>query len=216
MSRNLPRQNRQGFVAETIVRYRTVDVGGNKIFYREAGRKDAPALLLLHRYPTASDMFRDLIQLLADRFRLVAPDLPGFGQSDMPSRTKLHLYVRQFSSSHRPVCRHYRLITVCTLYFRLWRTCEIVDRPQSPRANHGNHLSERNAYEEGLSAGWNSPGNIGRNLPARGEKRFAAPLHRSRLCTNTCRVWWMPRWCRRMDYLSTTITLRVRMPTSCN
>ena len=87
MSRNLPRQNRQGFVAETIVRYRTVDVGGNKIFYREAGRKDAPALLLLHGYPTASHLFRDLIQLLADRFRLVAPDLPGFGQSDMPSRT---------------------------------------------------------------------------------------------------------------------------------
>ena len=68
MSRNLPRQNRQGrLVAETIVRYRTADVGGLKIFYREAGRSDAPALLLLHSFPTASHMFRDLIPLLADR-----------------------------------------------------------------------------------------------------------------------------------------------------
>ncbi len=55
--------------------------------YREAGPKDAPAILLLHGFPTAGHMFRDLIPQLADRFRLVAPDLPGFGQSDMPARS---------------------------------------------------------------------------------------------------------------------------------
>src|SRR5215472_10211367 len=69
------------------ITYRTVQVDDVKIFYREAGPADAPPLLLLHGFPSASHMFRDLIPLLADRFRVVAPDLPGFGQSDMPART---------------------------------------------------------------------------------------------------------------------------------
>ena len=54
------------------------------MFYREAGESDAPALLLLHGFPSAGHMFRDLIPLLSDRYRVIAPDLPGFGQSDMP------------------------------------------------------------------------------------------------------------------------------------
>src|SRR2546427_5016359 len=69
------------------VTFREVDVDGIKVFYREAGPKDAPTILLLHGFPTAGHMFRDLIPQLADRFRLVAPDLPGFGQSDMPARS---------------------------------------------------------------------------------------------------------------------------------
>jgi pimeloyl-ACP methyl ester carboxylesterase len=56
---------------------RTVKVGDVKIFYREAGPPDAPALLLLHGFPSASHMFRDLVPLLANRFYLVAPDLPA-------------------------------------------------------------------------------------------------------------------------------------------
>jgi pimeloyl-ACP methyl ester carboxylesterase len=68
--------------------FRKVDVDGFNIFYREAGPKDAPVLLLLHGFPSASHMFRDLIPQLSDQFRVIAPDLPGFGQSDMPVRTK--------------------------------------------------------------------------------------------------------------------------------
>ena len=70
----------------TAIHYRTADVDGFNVFYREAGRPGAPKLLLLHGFPTSSHMFRDLIPLLADRFHIVAPDLPGFGLSDMPSR----------------------------------------------------------------------------------------------------------------------------------
>src|SRR5712671_6766768 len=60
------------------VTYRKVDVDGIRVFYREAGPKDAPTILLLHGFPTSSHMFRDLIPQLADRFHVIAPDLPGF------------------------------------------------------------------------------------------------------------------------------------------
>jgi pimeloyl-ACP methyl ester carboxylesterase len=65
---------------------RYADVEGVKIFYREAGDPAAPAVLLLHGFPTSSHQFRHLIPALADKYHVVAPDLPGFGFSDAPSR----------------------------------------------------------------------------------------------------------------------------------
>ncbi len=67
-------------------RYEFIQVDDVEVFYREAGPSDAPVILLLHGFPSASHMFRDLIPLLADRFRLIAPDLPGFGQTKSPPR----------------------------------------------------------------------------------------------------------------------------------
>ncbi|OQW70928.1 MAG: alpha/beta hydrolase [Proteobacteria bacterium ST_bin13] len=64
--------------------YRTVEVDGVRVFYREAGPRDAPTILLLHGFPSSSRMFDTLIPLLADRYHLVAPDYPGFGNSDAP------------------------------------------------------------------------------------------------------------------------------------
>ncbi len=66
------------------VRYATVKVDGLDIFYREAGPKDAPVILLLHGFPASSFMYRDLIPVLATRYRVIAPDLPGFGYSSAP------------------------------------------------------------------------------------------------------------------------------------
>ena len=64
--------------------HRTVSVAGTEIFYREAGEKGAPVIVLLHGFPSSSHMFRDLIPELADRYHVIAPDLPGFGLSAMP------------------------------------------------------------------------------------------------------------------------------------
>ncbi|HWB12111.1 MAG TPA: alpha/beta hydrolase [Pirellulales bacterium] len=73
-------------IPTTKVVHRTVKVRDLDIFYREAGPKDAPTVLLLHGFPTSSQMFRNLIPVLGDRYHVVAPDYPGFGHSSMPSR----------------------------------------------------------------------------------------------------------------------------------
>ncbi|TWU00276.1 Haloalkane dehalogenase [Botrimarina colliarenosi] len=73
------------FAAEPSIRYRTVEIDGLDIFYREAGPKDAPTVLLLHGFPTSSHMFRDLIPRLAEKYHVVAPDYPGYGYSSAPS-----------------------------------------------------------------------------------------------------------------------------------
>ncbi len=70
------------------VRYKTAKVDDLDIFYREAGPKDAPAILLLHGFPTSSQMFRNLIPALADKYHVIAPDYPGYGQSSMPPHDK--------------------------------------------------------------------------------------------------------------------------------
>jgi pimeloyl-ACP methyl ester carboxylesterase len=76
-----PKENRM-----SATRYRTQKVGDVEVFYREAGPADGPVILLLHGFPTSSHMFRDLMPELADRYRLIAPDLPGFGLTKAPSR----------------------------------------------------------------------------------------------------------------------------------
>lgn len=70
------------------VLHRTVKIGDLDVFYREAGSKDAPTVLLLHGFPTSSQMFRNLIPALADKYHMIAPDYPGYGHSSMPARNK--------------------------------------------------------------------------------------------------------------------------------
>jgi len=77
------------------VHYRFVDADGVRVFYREAGDPERPTLLLLHGYPSSSHQFRDLIPLLSDKFHLVAPDLPGFGFTDVPDARR---YVYSFDA----------------------------------------------------------------------------------------------------------------------
>jgi pimeloyl-ACP methyl ester carboxylesterase len=71
-----------------MTHYRTIEIDGIRMFYREAGEEGQPVLLLLHGFPASSFMFRELIGKLSDEFHLIAPDYPGFGYSDAPSPKK--------------------------------------------------------------------------------------------------------------------------------
>ncbi|HEY5312291.1 MAG TPA: alpha/beta fold hydrolase, partial [Pirellulales bacterium] len=135
----------------TQVKYRTANVDGSKIFYREAGAAGAPKLLLLHGFPTASHMFRDLIPLVADRFHIVAPDLPGFGKSDVPRR---HTFEQIADSIDRftEVVGFDRYAVYVFDYGAptgLRLAVKHPDRITAIISQNGN------AYEEGLSDGWN-------------------------------------------------------------
>ena len=139
----------------TGIKYRTADVDGFKIFYREAGPSKGPKLLLLHGFPSSSHMFRDLIPLLADRFHIVAPDLPGFGQSDMPPRAQFKYTFDNIASvidRFTEVVEFNRFAVYVFDYgaptgFRI--ATRHPDRVTAIISQNGN------AYEEGLSDGWN-------------------------------------------------------------
>ena len=133
----------------TAINYRTAEIDGLNIFYREAGRADAPTLLLLHGFPSASHMFRDLIPLLADRFHLVAPDLPGFGQSDMPSRDDFKYTFDNLAEAIGRFTEVVGLEAVRDLHFRLWRAGRLAHCREAPGADHCHHLPERQRLRGG-------------------------------------------------------------------
>jgi pimeloyl-ACP methyl ester carboxylesterase len=136
------------------VTYRSVPIQGVKIFYREAGLADAPTLLLLHGFPSSSHMFRDLIPLLADRFHLVAPDFPGFGQSDMPDRKAYEYTFANIATTIAAFTEAIGLKKFAIYIFDygspvgLRVALKVPDRISAIISQNGN------AYEEGLSNGW--------------------------------------------------------------
>jgi len=136
----------------TSVHYQKTRVDDTSIFYRHAGPSDAPKLLLLHGFPTSSHMFRDLIPLLADEYRIVAPDLPGFGLSDLPGRGLTFDRIAQTIDRFTEVVGFERYALYVFDYgaptgFRL-----AVKHPERITAI----ISQNgNAYAEGLSQGWN-------------------------------------------------------------
>jgi len=138
-----------------MTKYLYAKVDGRKIFYREAGSNNSPNILLLHGFPTSSHMFRNLIPALADRYHVVAPDLPGFGFSDMPDRKDFRY---TFDNLARVIAGFSQTIGLeqYAIYvfdygaptgFRL--ALAHPDRVTAIISQNGN------AYEEGLSQGWN-------------------------------------------------------------
>ncbi|NRP70832.1 Haloalkane dehalogenase [Ensifer psoraleae] len=134
----------------TDIRYRSTDVDGLKIFYREAGLAGAEKLLLLHGFPTSSHMFRDLIPLLADRYHIIAPDLPGFGQSDDPK-------VNSFDSIAETIERFTELVgfdRFAVYVFDYGAPTGFRLAVRHPERITAIISQNGNAYAEGLSDGW--------------------------------------------------------------
>ncbi|NYH24383.1 alpha/beta fold hydrolase [Paraburkholderia bryophila] len=156
----------------SAISYRTADVDGFNVFYREAGRPGAPKLLLLHGFPSSSHMFRDLLPKLADRFHIVAPDLPGFGQSDMPSRDT---FAYTFDNLANVIDRFTEVIgfdRYAVYVFDYGAPTGFRLALKHPERITAIISQNGNAYEEGLSDGWN---------PIRAYWQDASPANREAL-----------------------------------
>lgn len=137
-----------------VTYYRTNTVDGVKMFYREAGPKDAPVVLLLHGFPTSSHMFRNLIPALADRYHVIAPDYPGYGQSDMPDRAKFSYTFDRFgelvdSLLSQLGVKRYAMYVMDYGAPVGWRLAL-----KHPEQVAGLIVQNGNAYEEGLKEFW--------------------------------------------------------------
>lgn len=134
--------------------YRTVSIDGLDIFYREAGSRDNPTILLLHGFPTSSHMFRNLIPALADKFHLVAPDYPGYGNSSMPTVNEFDYTFDHLSEIVEKFIdaidlKKYSLYVMdygAPIGYRI--AAKYPERVQSLIVQNGN------AYEEGLREFW--------------------------------------------------------------
>ncbi|MFY3200475.1 alpha/beta fold hydrolase [Achromobacter xylosoxidans] len=140
--------------ADLQVHHRFEQVGDVKVFYREAGPRDAPIVLLLHGYAASSFMYRNLIPLLADGYRVIAPDLPGFGFTEAPARGQYDYTFDQLAKTIGQFTRQLGLDRYAMQVFDYgapvgWRLAtEHPARISAIISQNGN------AYEEGLGPGW--------------------------------------------------------------
>ena len=135
--------------------YRRTSVDGFNVFYREAGSPDASAILLLHGFPSASHMFRDLMPRLADRFHVIAPDLPGFGQSDMPARSSFNYTFDNIATVIERFTEVIGLSRFAVYVFDYGAPTGFRLAVRHPERITAIISQNGNAYVEGLSDGWN-------------------------------------------------------------
>ena len=138
-----------------MIKYQHATVDGHKIFYREAGPKTAPTILLLHGFPTSSHMFRNLIPALADRYHVVAPDLPGFGFSDAPDRKQFRYTFERLATVIGSFTETIGLERFAIYVFDYGAPFGLRLGLAHPERITAIISQNGNAYEEGLSDGWN-------------------------------------------------------------
>ena len=139
----------------TPITYRIATVNGLKVFYRQSGPSDTATLLLLHGYPSASHMFRNLIPQLADRFHVIAPDLVGFGQSDMPSRDSFTYTFEALTDVLEGFTDTVGLDRYALYVFDYGAPTGFRLAVRQPERITAIVTQNGNAYTEGLSDGWN-------------------------------------------------------------
>jgi len=146
---NLTRESKQ------MVHYHSVAIDGHRVFYREAGAPERPALLLLHGFPSSSHMFRNLIPRLADRYHIIAPDLPGFGFSDAPDRATFKYTFDNLAKVIDHVTETIGLERYAIYVFDYGAPVGFRLALAHPERVTAIISQNGNAYEEGLSTGWN-------------------------------------------------------------
>lgn len=137
------------------VHYQKIKADGLNIFYREAGPKDAPVILLLHGYPTSSHMFRNLIPILAKKYHVIAPDLPGFGYSDAPDRAAYKYTFDHLTQTMQSFIDVLSLKRFAIYVFDYGAPVGFRLAVANPEKITGIISQNGNAYAEGLSTGWN-------------------------------------------------------------
>ncbi|MGY8903698.1 MAG: alpha/beta fold hydrolase [Burkholderiales bacterium] len=138
-----------------VVHHRFADVDGQKIFYREAGSRSAPHILLLHGFPTSSHMYRNLIPLLADRYHVIAPDLPGFGFSDAPDRKQYAYTFDNIAKTMGKFTEVVGLTSYAVQVFDYGAPIGLRLALANPERITALISQNGNAYEEGLGTDWN-------------------------------------------------------------
>jgi pimeloyl-ACP methyl ester carboxylesterase len=135
--------------------YQTISVDGLKVFYREAGNPNAPVVLLLHGFPTSSHMYRELILALADRYHVVAPDLPGFGFTETPDRKTFKYTFDHLAEVMDRFTEVLDLNRYALYVFDYGAPVGFRLAMRHPERITALITQNGNAYEEGLSDGWN-------------------------------------------------------------
>ncbi len=136
------------------IHYRFATIDGVKMFYREAGPADGPVVLLLHGFPTSSHMFRNLIPLLADRYHVIAPDYPGYGQSDSPDRAKFKYTFATLTDVVDKLLAQRRITRYAMYVMDYGAPVGYRLALKHPERVSGLIIQNGNAYEEGLREFW--------------------------------------------------------------
>jgi pimeloyl-ACP methyl ester carboxylesterase len=138
----------------STVHYNTIRIGEIDLFYREAGAKDAPVLLLLHGFPTSSNMFRNLIPRLAASFRIIAPDYPGYGFSSMPDRKSFAYTFENMTNLVEELTKQLGLNKYAMYVMDYGAPIGYRLAIRHPEKVSGLIVQNGNAYEEGLREFW--------------------------------------------------------------
>ena len=150
----IPKQNQLAMQSPSVY-YHSQKVNGLNIFYREAGPKDGPVVLLLHGYPTSSHMFRNLIPVLGQTYHVIAPDLPGFGYSDAPDHNQFEYSFAHLAAVMQGFIDQLGLKRFAIYVFDYGAPVGYRLALANPEKIVGIISQNGNAYKEGLSSGWN-------------------------------------------------------------